>query len=234
MTASLRAADQAKTAFVADVSHELRTPLTVIKGTVETLQDGALDDLDAREGFLASMANEIERLIRLVNDLLVLTRADAGALNLQPQPVNLGDLARARVEHLAGIAARRDIRLRVVAESPALALADPDRIAQVLDNLLDNAIRYSRPGEQVTVAVAPAGGEVTSSVADTGPGIPARHLPFIFDRFYRADAARSRSRGGSGLGLSIARALVLAHGGQIAAQSVEGQGTTLTFRLPAA
>jgi two-component system sensor histidine kinase BaeS len=128
------------------------------------------------------------------------------------------------------------VRLRVAAESPAPTLVDPDRIAQVLDNLLDNAIRHSRPGEQVTVAVAAAGagGEVTCSVADTGPGIPARHLPFIFDRFYRADAARSRSRGGSGLGLSIARALVLAHGGQIAAQSVEGQGTTLTFRLPAA
>jgi two-component system sensor histidine kinase BaeS len=234
MTASLRAADQAKTAFVADVSHELRTPLTVIKGTVETLQDGALDDLDARDGFLASMATETERLIRLVNDLLVLTRADAGALNLQRQPLDLGELARARVEHLAGLAARRDVRLRVAAEAPAPTLADPDRIAQVLDNLLDNAIRHSRPGQQVTVAVARAGGEVTCSVADTGPGIPARHLPFIFDRFYRADAARSRSRGGSGLGLSIARALVLAHGGQIAAQSVENQGTTLIFRLPAA
>jgi two-component system sensor histidine kinase BaeS len=234
MTASLRAADQAKTAFVADVSHELRTPLTVIKGTIETLQDGALDDLDARDGFLASMANETERLIRLVNDLLVLTRADAGALNLQRQPLDLGDLARARVEHLVGLAARRDVSLCVVAKAPAPTLADPDRIAQVLDNLLDNAIRHSRPGEQVTVAVAPAGGEATCSVADTGPGIPAQHLPFIFDRFYRADAARSRSRGGSGLGLSIARALVLAHGGHIAVQSVENQGTTLTFRLPAA
>jgi two-component system sensor histidine kinase BaeS len=143
------------------------------------------------------------------------------------------------------------VSLCVVAEAPAPTLADPDRIAQVLDNLLDNAIRHSRPGEQVTVTVALAGpsclhlgrrhrwrpgqgGEVTCSVADTGPGIPSRHLPFIFDRFYRADAARSRSRGGSGLGLSIARALVLAHGGHIAAQSVENQGTTLTFHLPAA
>ena len=234
MTDSLRQADQVKTAFVSDVSHELRTPLTVIKGTIETLQDGALDDLDARDGFLASMANETERLIRLVNDLLVLTRADAGALNLQRQLVDLGDLARARVEHLAGLAARRDVRLRVVAESPAPTLADPDRIAQVLDNLLDNAIRHSRPGEQVAVAVAPAGDDLTCSVTDTGPGIPARHLPFIFDRFYRADAARSRGRGGSGLGLSIARALILAHGGHIAAASVEGQGTTVTFRLLAA
>jgi signal transduction histidine kinase len=248
MTASLRRADQAKTAFVADVSHELRTPLTVIKGTIETLQDGALDDLEARGGFLASMAGETERLIRLVNDLLVLTRADAGALNLQLQPVDLGDLARARVEHLSSIAAQRNVHLRLVGAMPcarpsegrvqdvaptAHVLADPDRIAQVLDNLLDNAIRHSRPGDEVTVAVTPAGDEVTCSVADTGPGIPAKHLPFIFDRFYRADASRSRSLGGSGLGLSIARALVAAHGGRITARSVEGQGTTVTFWLPA-
>lgn len=243
MTASLRRADQAKTAFVADVSHELRTPLTVIKGTVETLQDGAVDDLEAREGFLASMADETERLIRLVNDLLILTRADAGALNLQLQPVDIGALARARVEHLSGIAARRAVRLRMAEETSGgraqgtaptvCALADADRIAQVLDNLLDNAIRHSRPGNSVTVAVTPAEDEVVCSVADTGPGIPAQHLPFIFDRFYRADAARSRSLGGSGLGLSIACALVAAHGGRVAAHSVEGQGTTVTFYLPA-
>lgn len=235
MTASLRQADQLKTAFIADVSHELRTPLTALKGTIETLQDGAVDDLSVRDRFLASMAAETERLIRLVNDLLILTRADAGALKLRHQPVNLADLARARMEYLAGLAAQREVRLRLVAPTttePPCVSADADRLAQVLDNLLDNALRHSPPGAEVTVTLTAATGQVACIVADAGPGIPVQHLPFIFERFYRADPARSRSLGNSGLGLAIARALVLAHGGHITAASVEGQGTTLTFTLP--
>ena len=244
MTASLRQADQAKVAFVADVSHELRTPLTVIKGTVETLQDGAIDDLPARDAFLDSMASETERLIRLVNDLLLLTRADAGALNLQTQPVDLAHLARARTEHLAGIAAQNQVRLQVVeagieaegAPGSAVppALADPLRLSQVFDNLLENAIRYSKPGDTVTLTLRLAQAQWLCSVADTGAGIAPEHLPLIFDRFYRADASRSRRSGGSGLGLAITRSLVLAHGGQISVESRQGQGTTFTFSLPRA
>jgi signal transduction histidine kinase len=240
MTASLRQADQAKTAFISDVNHELRTPLTVIKGTIETLQDGALDDLAGRGPLLASMDRETERLIALVNDLLVLTRADAGALNLQLRRLDLGELARSRCEHLERAASQRQVRLCTVTDpQPAgqdvyTVLADADRIAQVVDNLLDNAIRYSPPGGEVTVTLAREADQVACRVADTGPGIPARHLPFIFDRFYRADQARGRGEGGSGLGLSIVRGLVLAHGGRTAASSVEGQGTKVTFWLPAA
>lgn len=237
MTASLRQADQLKTAFIADVSHELRTPLTALKGTIETLQDGAVDDLPARDRFLASLAAETERLIRLVNDLLMLTRADAGVLKLHLQPLNLADLVHARIEYLAGLAAQREVGLRVagaVEAAPACVSADADRLAQVLDNLLDNALRHSPPGAEVTITLALATGEVACAVADSGPGIPAQHLPFIFERFYRADPARSRSLGNSGLGLAIARALVLAHGGRITADSVEGQGTTVTFSLPVA
>jgi len=239
MTASLRQADQAKTAFISDVSHELRTPLTVIKGTIETLQDGAMDDLAGREPLLASMDRETERLIELVNDLLVLTRADAGALNLQLHPVDLGELARLRCEHMERVASQRQVRVRAVID-PSVGqdtykvLADADRIAQVLDNLLDNAIRYSPPQGEVTVTLAREAGQVACQVADSGPGIPARHLPFIFDRFYRADPARGRSDGGSGLGLAIVRGLVQAHGGHTTASSVEGQGATVTFWLPAA
>ncbi len=236
MTASLKQADLAKTAFISDVSHELRTPLTVIKGTIETLQDGALDDLAARGPFLAAMSRETERLIRLVNDLLVLTRADAGALNLQLHSLDLAELARSRCEHLARAAGQNQVRLLVVVqqsgEDTCLVLADDDRIAQVLDNLLDNAIRYSPPGGEVTVTLTRAAGQLVCQVADQGPGIPARHLPLIFERFYRADPARGRDKGGSGLGLSIVRSLVLAHGGQVSAASVEGQGATLTFCLP--
>ena len=239
MTTSLRHTDQAKTAFISDVSHELRTPLTVIKGTIETLQDGALDDLAGRGPLLASMSRETERLIKLVNDLLVLTRADAGALNLQTVLLDLGELARSRCEHFERAASLCQVSLRTLTNSqPAgqdtyRVFADPDRIAQVLDNLLDNAIRYSPPGGEVTVTLAREAKEIACRVSDTGPGIPAKHLPFIFERFYRANQARGRSEGGSGLGLSIVHGLVLAHSGRTAASSIEGQGTTVTFWLPA-
>jgi signal transduction histidine kinase len=239
MTTSLRQADQMKTAFISDVSHELRTPLTVIKGTIETLQDGAMDDMDGRGPLLASMSRETERLISLVNDLLVLTRADAGALNLQLQPLDLGELARARCEHLEMVASQRQVRLCPETGSQAsgqgayMVLADSDRITQVLDNLLDNAIRYSPPGGKVRVSLSREADQVACRVADAGPGIPAEHLPYIFERFYRADPARGRSQGGSGLGLAIVRSLVQAHGGHTAASSVAGEGTTVTFWLPA-
>ena len=236
MTLSLRQSDQAKTAFVADVAHELRTPLTVIKGTIETLEDGALDDIAGRGPLLSAMARETERLIRLVNDLLVLTRADAGKLNMQLRPLRMDELVRARCDQLAALASIRQVRLAVAATDPAAPLygrGDPDRVAQVLDNLLDNAIRYSPPGSTVTVTLSQQNDECHCAVHDCGPGIPPEHLPFIFERFYRADSSRNRLTGGAGLGLAIARALVLAQGGQIRAESTPGQGTTLVFSLPA-
>ncbi len=240
MTANLRQSDQAKTAFISDVSHELRTPLTVIKGTIETLEDGAMDDLAARGPFLASMSRETERLIRLVNDLLVLTRADASALNLQVRPLDLAELARVRCDHLSRRAAQRRVRLVVETAQPSdgaeafSVLADPDRLAQVLDNLLDNAIRYSPPESAVTVAIRREDAQIICRVADAGPGIPASHLPLIFERFYRVDPSRGRNQGGSGLGLAIVRSLVQAHGGCVSAESAEGHGTAITFWLPAA
>lgn len=239
MTTNLQYANQAKNAFIADVSHELRTPLTVIKGTIETLQDGAIDDLQARGSFLDLMDHETERVIRLVNDLLVLTRADAGALNLQLAPVDMEVLARSRCERLARVAAQRAVTLKVVSNCgteiglPCLVLVDADRIAQVLDNLLDNAIRYAPPGGEVLVTLERENGQVACRVSDSGAGIPANHLPFIFERFYRADPARGRSQGGSGLGLAIVRGLVTAHGGRVEASSIEGQGTTISFWLTA-
>ncbi len=243
MTTSLRQADQAKTAFISDVSHELRTPLTVIKGTIETLQDGAMDDLSVRGRFLETMGRETERLIRLVNDLLVLTRADAGVLNLKPCQVDLAGLARTRCAQLELAASRRQVRLRVTTETPEIGqvLADPDRLAQILDNLLDNAIRYAPAGSEVLVTISREVDRVTCLVADCGPGIPSPDLPFIFERFYRAGRARERQpssvnggvESGSGLGLAIVRSLVQAHGGGVAAASQEGLGTTISFWLPA-
>jgi signal transduction histidine kinase len=233
MTAELSRSDQAKTAFIADVTHELRTPLTVIKGSIETLVDGALDDLEGRGALLTGMERETDRLIRMVNDLLVLTRADAGMLRLNPRPLDLAELARVRCRQLSALAERRAIRLTVYGD-PAQVMADSDRLAQVLDNLLDNALRYAREGDEVRVEVTCQGEWTECTVRDNGMGIAPEHLPLIFDRFYRADPARDRQRGGAGLGLAIARSLVTAQGGTIAVESQVGAGTTLRFRLPSA
>ncbi len=158
--------------------------------------------------------------------------------------MDLAQLARVRAKHLAGIAAQNQVQLQVVeagakaegapASAASPALADPLRLSQVFDNLLENAIRYSKPGDTVTLTLRLAGPQWLCSVTDTGAGIAQEHLPFIFDRFYRADASRSRRSGGSGLGLAITRALVQAHGGQISVESREGRGTTFTFSLPRA
>lgn len=235
MTARLRAARQMQVDFVANVSHELRTPLTAVKGTIETLRDGAVDDPEVRDRFLETVEVETDRLIRLVNDLLVLSRADSEALNLQCQPVDLGELAGAVVARLEGRASAQDLDLRVECDPDVpMVTADPDRIEQVLVNLLDNAIKYSRPAGVVRVGVARDGTYgVLVQIRDEGIGIPAAELPRIGERFYRTDKARSRAEGGSGLGLAIAQVLVEAHGGQLWLESQEGQGTTVTLTLPA-
>jgi len=234
MAESLRQSDEAKKAFIADVTHELRTPLTVIKGTIETLEDGALDDAEGRGPLLTSMGGETDRLIRLVNELLVLTRADAGSLQLNLRPIDLDALVRTRCDVFSGLATRQGIQLECGSDwqSALHVLADPDRLSQVIDNLLDNAIRHSPANSTITVTIKPANEGLECSVSDQGTGIPAQHLPFIFERFYRVDSARNRKNGGTGLGLAIAQALVNAQGGQIRAQSVEGEGTTITFWLP--
>ena len=243
MTENLRQSDEAKKAFIADVTHELRTPLTVIKGTIETLEDGALDDTEGRGPLLTSMARETERLIRLVNEMLVLTRADAGSLQLDLQSLDLVELVKSRCDHFSNLAARHGMKLNVRSandkvpsdgQSGLLVKADPDRLSQVLNNLLDNAIQHSPDNSTITIILKKSNDGVECSVVDQGTGIPAKHLPFIFERFYRVDASRSRNHtdGGAGLGLAIARALVNAQGGNISAGSIEGQGTTITFWLP--
>jgi signal transduction histidine kinase len=234
MSARLQAARQMQVDFVANVSHELRTPLTSVKGMVETLRDGAVDDLTVRDRFLETVEDETDRLIRLVNDLLTLSRADSEALNLRRTGVDVAALAQEVVAQLAPQAEARALTLAVQA-APGLppAWADADRVAQVLLNLLDNALKYSRPGGRVTVRVAaePDGG-LSVQVRDQGIGIPAEDLAHVGQRFYRADKARSRAGGGSGLGLAIARALVQAHGGRLWLESQEGQGTVASFTLP--
>jgi signal transduction histidine kinase len=234
MTTRLQAARQMQVDFVADVSHELRTPLTSIKGTIETLRDGAVNDLEVRDRFLATAETETDRLIRLVNNLLVLSRADSAALDLRRKPTDVGRLAQALADRLVEQAQARDLTIEVSIDPEVPpAWADADRIEQVLLNLLDNAIKYSRPGGSITLRVSAAPDRlVLVQVIDRGIGIPAAELPRVGERFYRADKARTG--GGHGLGLAIAQSLVRAHGGELWLESTEGIGTTACFTLPIA
>jgi signal transduction histidine kinase len=201
---------------------------------LETLRDGAVDDPDVRDRFLETAESETDRLIRLVNDLLLLSRTDSEALSLRRESRDLADLVRVVLDHLAPQAEAQGLVLKqeVRADTP-LVWIDPDRIEQVLVNLLDNAIKYSRTGGAVTVkASAERDHTALVQVCDEGIGIPTQDLPYIGRRFYRADKARSRAEGGSGLGLAIAQALVQAHGGRLWLESQEGQGTVVSFTLP--
>jgi signal transduction histidine kinase len=234
MTAQLRAARQMQIDMVANVSHELRTPLTSIKGLVETLRQGAVDDYEVRDNFLETVEQETDRLIRMVKELMLLSQADSQALALQRKQIELGQLAQAVLEQMRPLAKARDVTIHLNSQ-PNLppVWVDPDRIEQVLVNLLDNAIKYSRPGGQVTIRV---GAEKNRSfqveIEDEGIGIPAEDLARIGERFYRVDKARARAEGGSGLGVTIARSLVEAHSGRLWLTSQEGQGTVVTFTLP--
>jgi signal transduction histidine kinase len=234
MRDELRRTLQARTDLVTNVSHELRTPLTAIKGLTETLRDGAVDDPTARDRFLASIESQTDRLIRLVNDLLLLSRADAQALTLRTSPVDVAQLARDTAGELEPGASSFGITLTVEGD-PAVIRGDSDRLRQVLINLLDNAMHYSPTGGVVAVEVMRSALGVAVCVHDDGPGIPPAELPRVFERFYRADRSRQRtdSAGGAGLGLAIARTLVEAHGGVISLESPAGGGTTVRFTLPA-
>jgi signal transduction histidine kinase len=234
---AFRQLDRLRTNFVADVSHELRTPLTAIRGFIETLQDGAANDPTVRDRFLDTIALEADRLIRLTNDLLLLTRADAGRLELRMTPVDLVASARDAITRLEARATEKQITLHLVSEPPDTripTLADADRIHQVLVNLLDNAIKFTPINGRVTVSLEHAGEWATCKITDTGPGIPLSEIPHLFERFYRGDRSRVRDedQSGAGLGLTIAKAIIEAHGGHIWIESAPGQGTTVTFTLP--
>lgn len=237
MLTRLQTANRLQIDFVANVSHELRTPLASIKGMVETLQDGAVDDLTVRDRFLETIGRETDRLTRLIADLLVLSRADSHALTLNAETIDILQLAQAATAELQTQATTRRVMVTIqLAEvMNTLVWADPDRIKQVILNVLANAIQYSHPGGQVAICLDRPREEqqVCLKIQDNGPGIPAEALPLIGQRFFRVNRARSRTDGGSGLGLAIAQALTRAHGGQLKIESQEGQGTAVTLILPA-
>lgn len=229
MAASLERAETARRRMVSDVAHELRTPLTNLRCRLEAMQDGLAP---ADPAALGALHEETLRLARLVEDLQLLSLADAGRLELVRRPADVRELAARALEAAAARAAAAGVTLALDSPGPAGAECDEGRVSQVLHVLLDNAIVHTPAGGTVTVAVAARGGHVELEVRDGGPGIAPEHLPRVFERFWRADAARSRERGGAGLGLAIARELVELHGGEIAAASPPGAGACFRVRLP--
>ncbi len=218
--------------MVSDVAHELRTPLSNIRGYLEALQDGIVEP---KREVIDSLHEEAMLLNRLVDDLQKLALAEAGQLRLKRQPVAPGDLVNRATDAARAQAAAKGIALRAdLPDDLPLVDADPQRIGQVLGNLLSNALTHTPSGGQVVVAAQARESEVELSVSDSGEGISPEHLPYIFERFYRADKSRSRATGGTGLGLAIARQLVEAHGGRIEVESEVGRGTQFTFTLPVA
>jgi two-component system OmpR family sensor kinase/two-component system sensor histidine kinase BaeS len=239
MAAALERNERLRRDMMADVAHELRTPLTVIQGQVEALLDGVFPLTPDQ---LMPIHDETLLLARLVADLRELALAEAGQLAVERQPVDVGELAERVAAAVEPAAADKGVTLTtIVAPNLPTVSADADRLRQVLHNLLANALRYTPAGGQITISVGSVPGEpgnppsapaVLISVADTGPGIPAEDLPYVFDRFYRVDKSRSRAGGGSGLGLAIARSIVEAHGGRIWAENQPGQGTRIAFTIP--
>ncbi len=231
----LRRLERARRDFVANVSHEFKTPLTAIQGFAETLLGGAMEDGDNRVRFLQIIQENAQRLSRLTDDLLKLSRIEAGRIELDLKPVSLAAAVQPCVD---ATRIKADVKGLVVEvdldrDLPS-AMGDLRSLQEILQNLLDNAVQYSRPGGSITVKACTMGDEIVISVADTGIGIAKTEQERIFERFYRVDAARSRELGGTGLGLAIAKHLVEAHGGRIRVESELGRGSTFLVYLPRA
>ena len=229
----LEKVEQTRRRMLADLAHEMRTPLATIDAHLEAIEDGVRSaDADT----IAVLRSSTERLGRLGRDISAVSKAEEGQLPIDPRPVRVAELVRTAISAAAHAAESRSVRLveRTASQSVEI-MADPERMAQVLANLLDNAIRHSPAGRDVVLSSRRIDRRwVEVSVADAGDGIAAEHLGHVFDRFYRADTARNRQEGGSGIGLAISRALVEAHGGDIVATSPgPGAGATFTMRLPA-
>lgn len=214
--------------LLADVSHELRTPLTTIRGNVDLMRRMGKGDPESMD----SIEEEVDRMTRLVGDLLLLARADAGGLPLAKTKVELDSLIFEVYRQLLFLA-KDKVEVSLTAVDPVCVYGDTDRLKQLLLNLGSNSIKYTPPGGKLSLRLSLVDSTACIEVKDTGIGIPAEDLPYIFDRFYRVDKARSREQGGTGLGLSIAKWIARAHGGQISVTSKVGEGTTFTLMLPA-
>lgn len=224
--------DQERREFVANVSHELRTPLTTMRSYLEALADGAWKDEDIAPQFLHVTQTETERMIRLVNDLLQLSKLDRTDYQLTKDWVNFTDFLQKIIDRFEMTKSQHVAFVRNIPKEPLYVEIDTDKITQVLDNIISNALKYSPEGGTVTFTIDILASEIQIRVRDEGVGIPQESVNKIFDRFYRVDKARTRQLGGTGLGLAIAKEMIQAHGGDIWAQSKEGKGTTVFFTLP--
>jgi two-component system phosphate regulon sensor histidine kinase PhoR len=220
--------------FVANVSHELRTPITSIKGFVETLLEGAKDDAEACERFLTIIARQADRLNSIFNDLLTLSRLEAGgdSVGIEMEERRLGDLVQGAVEDCIHRAREKGMAIEVSGDGECSVRAHATLLHQALVNLIDNAIKYSEGDRPVRVELRKGQDSVEVAVIDQGPGIERRHLERLFERFYRVDHGRSRQLGGTGLGLSIVKHIVNVHGGKVAVESTVGRGSTFSVVLP--
>jgi two-component system phosphate regulon sensor histidine kinase PhoR len=229
-----RRADRVRRDFVANASHELRTPLTSIRGFVEALEDGALGEPENASRFLGKIRTHADRMAALVEDLLELSRLEAGERAPVWEEVSPAQIAEDVVASLSGLAGRKDIALSHAAAGSPTVASDAERLRRMLESLVDNAIKYAAGGGRVEVrsAAGPQAGAVLE-VEDDGPGIPPEHLPRIFERFYRVDKARSRELGGTGLGLAIVKHLAESVGATVTVRSEPGQGTCFTIAIPA-
>ncbi len=218
--------------FVANVSHELRTPLTTMRSYLEALSDGAWKDEEIAPNFLSVTQTETERMIRLVNDLLQLSKMDSKDYRLTKEWFNFVDFFNRIIDRFEIIKEENTAFERKLLNHTAFVEGDEDKLTQVLDNIISNAMKYSPQGGKITFKMEEKEDHIVVSVSDQGMGIPKGNLQQIFERFYRVDKARTRKLGGTGLGLAIAKEMVEAHGGKIWAESVEGKGTTVSFTLP--
>ncbi len=230
---AFREVERMKTDFVANVSHELKTPLTSLKGFVETLLDGALEERDTARHFLEIINDEADRLNRLINDLLSLSKIEAKHQEINKVTLNLDKLIYNTVSILSPQAGEKNITLNVDTTTPLPVLkADEDMIGQLLINLIDNAIKYTPAGGRIDVHALNWEHGVKVAVSDTGIGIERESIPRLFERFYRVDKARSREMGGTGLGLAIVKHILEVHNGKIEVDSMVGQGSTFTVYIP--
>jgi signal transduction histidine kinase len=230
MAENLARQESLRRTLVTDVAHELRTPLTHLRGQLEAVEDGLLP---ASPETLRSLREEVMLLARLVDDLQTLSVAEAGRLALDRAPVSVRDLVEGAVEGMKATASARGVVVHNRIGDLPPVLADATRIAQVLRNLLANAMTHTPAGGTIELTGTSADGQVHVAVTDTGAGIAPEHLPHVFERFNRADPSRARATGGAGLGLAIVRSIVEAHGGTIGVTSEVGRGTTVRFGLPA-